>query len=149
MAEKVFGSWPRAEVPPWKPVDPPPPTRRLVIVDKPDAVQTEIRVGQIAIPRKHSDYLAFDVAVKILGGEGANRLHRVLRSERGLTYGAEADMQAIQAGRRLHRGNQHPHGDDGRDAAAHASKRSPSCSGSACSNESCRTRRRIWPAAFR
>jgi zinc protease len=70
-----------------------------VIVDKPDAVQTEIRVGQIAIPRKHSDYLAFDMAVKILGGEGANRLHRVLRSERGLTYGAEADMQAFkQAG---------------------------------------------------
>ena len=39
-----------------------------MIVDKPDAVQTEIRVGQIAIPRKHSDYLAFDLAVKILGG---------------------------------------------------------------------------------
>jgi zinc protease len=37
--------------------------------------------------------------VKILGGEGANRLHRVLRSERGLTYGAEADAQAFkQAG---------------------------------------------------
>jgi len=32
--------------------------------------------------------------VKILGGEGANRLHRVLRSERGLTYGAAADMRA-------------------------------------------------------
>ena len=37
--------------------------------------------------------------MKILGGEGANRLHRVLRSERGLTYGAEADSQAMkQAG---------------------------------------------------
>jgi zinc protease len=98
-ADKVFGSWPRADVPAWKPVEPPAPTRRLVIIDKPDAVQTEIRVGQIAIPRKHADYLAFDVAVKILGGEGANRLHRVLRSERGLTYGAEADTQAFkQAG---------------------------------------------------
>ncbi len=98
-AEKVFGSWPRADVPASKPVEPPPPTRRLVIIDKPDAVQTEIRVGQIAIQRKHPDYLAFDVAVKILGGEGANRLHRVLRSERGLTYGAEADTQAFkQAG---------------------------------------------------
>ena len=98
-AEKVFGAWPRGDVPASKPVDPPAPTRRLVIVDKPDAVQTEIRVGQIAIPRKHPDYLAFDVAVKILGGEGANRLHRILRSERGLTYGAEADMQAFkQAG---------------------------------------------------
>jgi zinc protease len=96
QAERVFGKWARSEVPPWTPIDPPPPTRRLVVVDKPDAVQTEIRVGQLAIPRKHPDYLAWDLTVKILGGEGANRLHRVLRSERGLTYGAEADTQAMK-----------------------------------------------------
>ena len=53
-------------------------------------------MGQLAIPRKHPDYLAFDLAMKILGGEGANRLHRVLRSERGLTYGASAEYQALQ-----------------------------------------------------
>lgn len=93
-AQRVFGAWPRAELEPLKTVDPPPLTRRIVIVDKPDAVQTEIRVGQLAIPRNHPDYLAFDLAVKILGGEGANRLHRVLRSERGLTYGAAADTEA-------------------------------------------------------
>jgi zinc protease len=93
-ADRVFGSWPRADVPPVSVIEPPQPTRRIVIVDKPDAVQTEIRVGQIAIPRKHDDYMAWDLAVKILGGEGANRLHRVLRSERGLTYGAQADTQA-------------------------------------------------------
>ena len=98
-AERVFGAWPRGEVPAWKPIDPPTPTRRVVVVDKPDSVQTEIRVGQLAIPRKHVDYLAWDLTVKILGGEGANRLHRVLRSERGLTYGASADTQAMkQAG---------------------------------------------------
>src|SRR5688572_14986899 len=92
--EKVFGGWPRAELTMPKPIDPPQPTRRVVVVDKPDAVQTEIRVGQLAIPRQHADYMAFDLAVKILGGEGANRLHRVLRSERGLTYGAQADAEA-------------------------------------------------------
>ncbi|MET0163595.1 MAG: pitrilysin family protein, partial [Vicinamibacterales bacterium] len=92
-AERVFGGWPRAEVPAAKVVDPPQPTRRIVVVDKPDAVQTEIRVGQLGIPRKHTDYMAYDLAVKILGGEGANRLHRVLRSERGLTYGAQADAE--------------------------------------------------------
>ena len=32
----------------------------------------------------------------MLGGEGANRLHRVLRSERGLTYGASADFNALK-----------------------------------------------------
>ena len=79
-----------------RPPDPPPPTRRVVIVDKPDAVQTEIRVGQLAIPRKHPDFVAWDLAVKILGGEGANRLHQVLRSQRGLTYGASADIDAMK-----------------------------------------------------
>ncbi len=93
-AERVFGRWPQGDVAVAKPIEPPPPTRRIVVVDKPDAVQTEIRVGMLAIPRKHPDYLAWDLAVKILGGEGANRLHNVLRSERGLTYGASADTEA-------------------------------------------------------
>ena len=98
-AQRVFGNWQRGTVPAWKPIEPPPPTRRVIVVDKPDSVQTEVRVGQLAIPRKHPDYLAWDLAVKILGGEGANRLQRVLRNERGLTYGASAETQAMkQAG---------------------------------------------------
>jgi zinc protease len=95
-AERVFGGWERREIPALTVADPPPATRRLVIVNKPDAVQTEIRVGHIAIPRKHDDFLAMDLAVKILGGEGSNRLQRVLRSERSLTYGASADIQALK-----------------------------------------------------
>jgi zinc protease len=95
-AERAFGSWGHAAADATKALDPPSPTRRLVIVDRPGAVQTEIRVGNIAIPRKHSDYLTLDVATKILGGEGANRLHRVLRSERGLTYGASADFNGFE-----------------------------------------------------
>src|SRR5688572_30637473 len=94
MAEEVFGGWARGTLPSAAPQEPPPPTRRIVVIDKPDAVQTEIRVGQLAIPRKHPQYDVWDLAVKILGGEGANRLHRVLRSERGLTYGASAEMGA-------------------------------------------------------
>lgn len=98
-AERAFGKWAKSEAEPVKAVDPPPPTRRLVVIDKPGAVQTEIRVGNVAIPRKHDDFMALDLASKVLGGEGANRLHRVLRSERGLTYGAAADFNALkQAG---------------------------------------------------
>jgi zinc protease len=91
-AQRVFGGLAREDVPPVRGIEPPAPTRRVIVVDKPDAVQTEIRMGQLAIPRKHADYLSWDLAGKILGGEGANRLHRVLRSERGLTYGASAEV---------------------------------------------------------
>jgi zinc protease len=95
-AQRAFGSWERVEIPPVKAEQPPPATRRVVIVDRPGAAQTEIRVGNIALPRRHPDYLALDIAMKILGGEGGNRLHRVLRSERGLTYGASADLNALK-----------------------------------------------------
>jgi zinc protease len=95
-AERAFGMWAKAENPPQKKIDPPAPTRRVVVIDRPGAVQTEVRVGNIGLPRKHPDFLALDLAIKILGGEGGNRLHRVLRSERGLTYGASADVNALK-----------------------------------------------------
>lgn len=93
---RVFGQWPSQDVPVMPPAEVPEPTRRVVLVDRPNAVQTEIRAGHVAIPRKHPDYMALNLATKILGGEGANRLQNVLRSEKGLTYGASADMDAFK-----------------------------------------------------
>jgi zinc protease len=108
-AERAFGAWPRASGGAPMPPAPPAPARRLVIIDKPASVQTEIRVGNIAIARHTDDYLALDLATKVLGGEGANRLHRVLRSERGLTYGASADFNALkQSGEVVARTNTRP-----------------------------------------
>jgi len=95
-AKKVFGDWKSHDVPHEKFLAPPSPTRRVVVIDKPDAVQTEIRVGHIGIPRNHPDYMALNLAVRILGGEGSNRLHQVLRTERGLTYGAQANMDTLK-----------------------------------------------------
>jgi len=96
-AEKAFGSWPHRPVPDVKLTNLPLPTQRVVIVDRPGSAQTEIRVGHIAIPRTHPDYIPFDMAIRILGGEGANRLFAVLRSDRGLTYGASADLHTFKA----------------------------------------------------
>jgi zinc protease len=95
-AERAFGNWSKAPNTAAKPQDPPAPTRRVVVIDRPGAVQTEIRVGNIGLPRRHPDFLALDLAINILGGEGGNRLHRVLRSDRGLTYGASADLNAYK-----------------------------------------------------
>ena len=142
--------WPRGEVPPSKPIEPPPPTRRIVVVDKPDAVQTEIRVGQLAIPRKHPDYLAWDLAVKILGGEGANRLHRVLRSR------ARADLRRRRpTPRRMKQAGDFVAETDTRTETTGEALRlmvdefSQAAARSASSSASWPTRRRIWPAASR
>lgn len=94
--ERALGDWARGDLPQGPTDDAPSPTRRLVVVDRPGAVQTAVRAGHLALPRAHPDFLAFDVAIKILGGEGGNRLGGVLRTERSLTYAASADT----AGRR-------------------------------------------------
>lgn len=95
-AERAFGKWERRDVPAAKAIDPPPPTRRVVVIDRPGSAQTEIRVGHIAVPRTHDDFVPLDLAIRILGGEGANRLFGELRSNRGLTYGASADFNAYK-----------------------------------------------------
>jgi zinc protease len=95
-AKKVFGDWAAHDVAAEKFVEPPEATRRVVVVNKPDAVQTEVRVGHLGIQRTHPDYMALNLAIRILGGEGSNRLHQVLRTERGLTYGAQADMDTLK-----------------------------------------------------
>jgi zinc protease len=95
-AERGFGSWPRREIPTIQPPAPPAPARRIVVVDRPGSAQTEIRVGHLGVARTHPQYLPFDLAVRILGGEGANRLFGVLRSDRGLTYGASASLHTFR-----------------------------------------------------
>jgi len=93
---RVFGDWQRREIAPSAYTEPPSPTRRVVIVNKPDSVQTEVRVGNLGIPRNHPDYMAVNLAIRILGGEGSNRLHQVLRTARGLTYGAQANFDTFK-----------------------------------------------------
>ena len=94
-ATRVFGDWQRQAVQTPTLPEPPKPTRRIVIIDKPDSVQTAVRIGQLGVPRKSPDYMDMDQAIRILGGEGSNRLFRVLRSERSLTYSASADMNPM------------------------------------------------------
>jgi zinc protease len=67
--------------------------RRVLVIDKPDAVQTEIRVGNRGLPRASPDYLALTVANQILGGPATNRLYKALRIEHGLTYNASSELE--------------------------------------------------------
>ena len=94
--ERAFGRWQRRDVPVVETAAPPPAARRVVVIDRPGSAQTEIRAGHLSIERTHPDYVTFDLVIRILGGEGANRLFGVLRSDRGLTYGASADLNTFR-----------------------------------------------------
>ena len=62
--------------------------RRVVIVDRPGSVQTELRVGHLGIDRYDPRYFPAIVMATIVGGMFWSRLNRRLREELGYTYGA-------------------------------------------------------------
>jgi zinc protease len=95
-AEKAFGSWTRRDVPAQTQAEPPASTYRVVVIDKPAAVQTEIRAGNLTLARTSPKWLDLELGIRVLGGEGANRLFGVLRADKGLTYGASADLQTFK-----------------------------------------------------
>lgn len=72
--------------------------RSVVLVDKPDATQTQIRMGNTGVDIKHPDYIAITVANTIFGGGFTSRLNDELRVKRSLTYGAGSGFAANLAG---------------------------------------------------
>ncbi len=88
-AEQAFGGWRSAASPPAAlPVAARVQGRKVLLVDKPDATQAHIRVGNIAIARTDPSYVPAVVTGTILGGGFGSRLIDELRVKRSLTYGA-------------------------------------------------------------
>jgi predicted Zn-dependent peptidase len=89
--EAAFGKWtpgpaaPRA-LPPIRQVE----KRGIILVDKPGAPQTELRVGRVGAPRLTNDYFPLVVVNTILGGSFSSRLNNNLREVHGYTYGASS-----------------------------------------------------------
>jgi zinc protease len=92
LLEASFGGWKpqaAAAVPHVQQPAAPQRTRREVyLVDKPDAPQSQIRIGIVGVPRSTPDYFPVQVMNTILGGAFSSRLNLNLREEHGYTYGA-------------------------------------------------------------
>lgn len=88
--ERAFGTWaaPGDVARPILPTVPAPTTRRLFLIDKPGAAQSQIRMGTIGVARSTPDYHTIDVLNTLLGGSFTSRLNINLREEHGYTYGA-------------------------------------------------------------
>jgi len=65
---------------------------RVVVVDRPDAPQSELRVGIAGIPRSHPDRTALGLINMVLGGKFTSRLNLNLRERHGITYGASSRL---------------------------------------------------------
>jgi zinc protease len=87
--EHAFGAWSRgAEIAPPPFTAPPAGKQRIVVIDKPDAVQTQVRVGGLGISFSDPDLVGERVYNAVLGGGSTARLFVEVREKRGLTYGA-------------------------------------------------------------
>jgi len=99
LAHRAFGAWPSGS-----PGDGDGPTSRgrltpvssprVVLVDRPAAPQSVLRVGHIGPPRASRAYHALIVLNAVLGGQFSSRLNTHLRERRGVTYGARTSLDA-------------------------------------------------------
>lgn len=64
--------------------------RRIFVVHRPDAVQSEIRIGHVGVPRDSPDFFPLVVLNTLLGGAFTSRLNLNLRERHGFTYGARS-----------------------------------------------------------
>ncbi len=72
-------------------------TGRVVIVDRPGAVQTQLLIGRIGPDRHDRVWPAQVLGSYCLGGTLTSRLDRVLREEKGYTYGVRAFGQVLRS----------------------------------------------------
>ncbi|MFD7601513.1 M16 family metallopeptidase [Streptomyces mirabilis] len=70
---------------------------RVIIVDRPGAVQTQLLIGRVGADRHDRVWPAQVLGTYCLGGTLTSRLDRVLREEKGYTYGVRAFGQVLRA----------------------------------------------------
>lgn len=85
--EELFGGWktpaPQITLPP-----PPAPLteRKIVILDRPGANQTQISIGGLLFDRRDPDYFPMSILNPVLGSGGSSRLFRIMRGEKRYAF---------------------------------------------------------------
>ena len=104
LIEQSFGSWTPAPdgtaqpAPDWRSTTTSGGRRMVHLVDRPDAVQAEVRICGRAIDRSDPRLPALQVASTAVGGSFLSRLNAVLREQLGYTYGAHLSVAPLRAG---------------------------------------------------
>jgi zinc protease len=97
LAETRFGEW-KGVASEQALLGPDQPTHaRLILVDKPGAPQTAIRVAILGPDRKTPDFDALQVMNAALGGLFTSRINSNLREEKGYTYGTKSGFDYRRA----------------------------------------------------
>jgi zinc protease len=90
LAETKFAGWKSGEISRPQIGAPETTKAKIVIVDRPGAQQTMVRLLQLGVGRATPDYPAIEVMNSELGGLFSSRINLNLREEHGYTYGASS-----------------------------------------------------------
>jgi len=93
---ETFGVWPGDTTPaPRFPAVAATPAAGVYLIPRPNVNQSEIRLGHMGIEMGNPDYFAVEVMNKIFGTNSfLSRLMKVVRTEKGLTYGISGGIYA-------------------------------------------------------
>ncbi len=92
LITKYFSDWENKALPTPHVAVPQKDKRKIIFIDKQNAQQSEIRIGNLASERKESDYFPKKILNAILGGQFSSRLNHNLREEKGITYGVRTSF---------------------------------------------------------
>ena len=93
----ALAGWKRTDYKESLPANPKPVTdAKIYLIDRPNSVQSTITMGNIAIDRRHADYIPVTVMNSIVGGGASARLFLNLREEKGYTYGVYSGFTALK-----------------------------------------------------
>jgi zinc protease len=98
VAERSLGSWNNDDQRRVMIEDPTPAARRAVLIDRPGAVQADLRLGGFGIDRLDPRWSEISVASYAMGGAFLSRLNAVLREEKGYTYGVRMNFGPLRRG---------------------------------------------------
>jgi len=67
-----------------------------IFVERPESLQSAIRMGTLAIPRSHADFPGLQVLNCVLGGYFGSRLMANIREDKGYTYGIGSAIASLK-----------------------------------------------------
>jgi zinc protease len=97
-AERCLGSWRNEHQRRVVAEEPTPARPRALLIDRPGAVQADIRYGSFGIDRLDPRWAPISIASYAMGGAFLSRLNAVLREEKGYTYGVRMNFSPLRTG---------------------------------------------------
>ncbi len=94
LVEKYFGKWQKKEIPTFEyPAVTKPTANKIALVDRPNAVQSSIRISYpVNLKKFGKNAITASVMNYLIGGGASGDFFQILREEKGYTYGAYSSL---------------------------------------------------------